>query len=241
MSGGGPSPPSWPEPGATANKTWLMFENMIIAAGEAEIPKKGVVVTSVEQALLRGAVYVGDAKSGTLLPVGSERVIDLSAAGAWVLHNGVGYLLPQTVGAVAHISSANKTGDWSSLGVETGNVTLGVFDLYIVQAKDYLYMIMPINATVSGMPAALAGSGGYTLAGGDSSRFRAALDPTGDVLLGAVWAKDGTPVNVGCWSVRPSRACAFLLYKWVNGTLSVSASVPGADGGANLSFTSFVH
>ena len=215
-----------------------MFESMVVAAGEAEIPKKGAVVTSVEQALLHGAVYFGDAKSGALLPAGSERQIDLSVVGAWVLHNGVGYLLPQTVGAVAHINNANKTGDWSSLGVETGNVTLGILDLYIVQAKEYLYMIMPVNATVLGMSAALADSGGYVLAGDGTSGFRAALDPTGDVLLGAVCAKDGAPsyVNVGCWSVRPSRACAFLLHKWVNGTLSVSASVPGADGGANLSF-----
>ena len=189
---GGPSPPEkWPEPDATANKTWLMFESVIVAAGEAEIPSKGAVVTSVEQTQLNGAVYVGDAKTGALLPAESERAIDLSAAGAWVLHNGVGYLLPQTVGAVAHISNANKTGDWSSLGVRTGSVTVGVFDLYIVQKKEYIYMILPVNATVSGMPAALAVSGGYSLVGGGSSGFRAALDPTGDVLLGAVWAEGG--------------------------------------------------
>jgi len=58
LSGGGPSPPEkWPEPDATANKTWLMFESVIVAAGEAEIPAKGTLVTSVEQTQLTGTQY----------------------------------------------------------------------------------------------------------------------------------------------------------------------------------------
>ena len=70
----------------------------------------------------------------------------------------------------------------------------------------------------------------YSLAGGNE--FRAALDPTSSVLLGAVWTEGGDiAVNAGCWSVQPSRACAFVLRKWHNGTLSASATVPGADGG----------
>eukprot|EP01047_Picozoa_sp_COSAG01_P030316 COSAG01_NODE_2110_length_8408_cov_19.542183_1_plen_903_part_10 len=221
-----------PHPDATANKTWLIFESMIVAVGDAEVPPVGQLVTSVEQALLQGAVYVGDTQKGQLLPAGSERALNLSEAGAWVLHNGIGYLLPQTKGASAHVSIKNKSGDWSSIGVESGSITLGVFDLFIVHAQEYAYMIIPVNATVSDMPAALATTNsGYALAGDRNTEFRAALNPIGDTLLAAVWADAGTAVNVGCWSIRTSRACALLLQKYQNGSLSASVSAPGTDGG----------
>jgi hypothetical protein len=227
----GTSPPH-PAADATANKTWLIFESMIVAVGDAEMPSVGQVVTSVEQALLQGAVYVGDTQKGQLLPAGSERALNLSEEGAWVLHNGIGYLLPQTKGASAHVSIKNKSGDWSSIGVESGSITLGVFDLFIVHAQEYAYMVIPVNATVSDMPAALATTNsGYALAGDRNTEFRAALNPIGDTLLAAVWADTGTAVNVGCWSIRTSRACALLLQKYQNGSLSASVSAPGTDGG----------
>jgi hypothetical protein len=232
---GGPPPPTPPhgdaEPDANANKTWLLFENAIVAVGEAEIPRAGGLVTSIEQTLLRGAVHVGDAHSGKELPpTGGELVIDLSSAGAWVLHGDVGYLLPQTPGAVAHVSNRNKTGAWSSLGVGSdAPVTEAVFDLFLVHEEEYLYVILPVNATASAMPAALATNAGYSLGSGGTG-IAAALNPTEDVLLAAVWAQSAV-VNLGCWSVQPSRTCAFCLQKWANGTLSASVSVPGADGG----------
>jgi len=176
-------------------------------------------------------VHVGDAHSGKELPpTGGELVIDLSSAGAWVLHGDVGYLLPQTPGAVAHVSNRNKTGAWSSLGVGSdAPVTEAVFDLFLVHEEEYLYMILPVNATASAMPAVLATNAGYSLGSGGTG-IAAALNPTEDVLLAAVWAQSAV-VNLGCWSVQPSRACAFCLQKWANGTLSASVSVPGADGG----------
>lgn len=190
-------------------------------------------MTSVEQMILQGAVHVGDARSGSVLPDGSLHHVDLSKEGAWVLHDGVGYLLPQTVGAVMHVSNINRTGTWSSIGVGSDTpVTRAIFDLYITHGNEYQYTILPTNNTVATMPAALSAGGGYILAGGADSGFRAGLDPSGNVLLGAVWADVGVAVNIGCWSVTASRASAFILRKLPsNSTLEASASVPGADGG----------
>jgi hypothetical protein len=229
----GPAPTPHTEPDANANKTWLLFANAIIAAGRAEVPKLGGLVTSVEQTVLQGTVYVGDAGSMSVLPDGSLHHVDLSKGGAWVMHDGVGYLLPQTAGAVMHVSNTNKTGTWSSIGVGSDTpVTTAVFDLYITHDDEYHYMIFPSNNTVATMPAVLSASGGYTTAGGGDSGFRAGLDPSGNVLLGAVWADAGAAVNIGCWSVTASRASVFILHKLPNNsTLEASASVPGADAG----------
>lgn len=229
----GPAPTPRTEPDANANKTWLLFADAIIASGVAEIPQFGGLVTSVEQMILQGPVHVGDARSGSLLPDGSLHHVDLSKEGAWVLHDGVGYLLPQTVGAVMHVSNINRTGTWSSIGVGSDTpVTRAIFDLYITHDDEYQYIILPTNNTVATMPTALSAGGGYTLAGGADSGFRAGLDPSGNILLGAVWDTKYGAVNIGCWSVTASRASAFILHKRPNNsTLEASASVPGADGG----------
>ena len=68
----------------------------LVASGEAEIPREGGLVTGVEQSRLRGPVLVGQSGSveapGSWGPMraGSARTVNLSIAGAWVLHNGVG-------------------------------------------------------------------------------------------------------------------------------------------------------
>lgn len=228
----GPSPTPDVEPDANANKTWLLFDRAIIATGRAELPKVGGLVTSVEQMVLRGPVHIGNAESASVLADASQHDVDLSKAGAWVLHDGVGYLLPQTAGAVMHVSNTNKTGTWSSIGVGSDTpVTRPVFDLYISHADEYRYTILPANNSVTTMPTSLSVGAGYTLAGGGDSGFCAALDPSGTILLGAVWADEGVAVNIGCWSVTSSRASAFVLHRLPNSTLQASASVPGADGG----------
>ena len=239
----GPSPapaPSRYSADATANKTWLLFEDAIVASGEAEIPREGGLVTGVEQSRLQGPVLVGQSGSteapGTWgpMPAGSARTVNLSKAGAWVLHNGVGYLMPPTPGATLHVSNNNKSGSWSLIGVGSDQpVTMAVFDMFIAHEKQYQYLVVP-NATVAEMPSALTSTGGYTLAGGGSSGFTAASNSAGDVLLAAVWSHKGAAVDTGCWSVEASRACVFALHKWQNGTISASASVPGADGNLTL-------
>ena len=95
------------------------------------------------------------------------------------------------------------------------------------------------------MPQALGSTAQHVLAGGGKTGFRAATNPAHDVLAAAVWAEGRCPVSLnatnatgaaplgGCvsWSVITSRACAFVLQHWSNGSLSASASVPGASGG----------
>jgi hypothetical protein len=107
---------------------------------------------------------------------------------------------------VAHVGATNKTGTWSSLGVESNTpITVELFDLYISHQVRYMYMIFPVDATARTLFAALADNGEYTLAGGSGSGFQATADPSEDVLLGAVW-EGGATVNAGCWSVQASLA-----------------------------------
>lgn len=109
---------SWPRRGCPSEKTWLLFESAIISFGEAELPQVGGLVTTVEQANVDGPVHVGTASNNAgPMAAGTSQDLDLSVQGAWVTHDGVGCLLPKTAGAVAHVSIANKTGEWSSIGV----------------------------------------------------------------------------------------------------------------------------
>ena len=221
---------------ASANKTWLLFqEDVIVAVGDALQPTKGGLVTSVEQAKLHGQVFIGGAgglEKGQLLQPGSYRQLDLGNSSWWVSHNGVGYLLPRTAGAVAHVGAVNKTGSWSLLGVGSDTaVTMEVFDLFIEHRSRYLYLTLPTGGTPADMPEALASNaGGHAL--GLGIGYHAATDPSGTVLLAAVWGGGETTLTLGNWSVRTSRACALALRRWPYASVTASASVPGSSGGA---------
>ena len=250
----GPPPP----PHAIANKSWLLFEDAILASGEVQRPQTGALVTTIEQSRLQGSVLIGQSLEPTevagnqgdelesavasTLPPNSTRALDLSQGGAWVLHHGTGYVLPQTPGVVAYVSNDYKTGSWRSVGVGSeALIALPLFDLYLVHEQQYRYWILPINATAASMPASLESSGGYVVTGGGASGFTLATNNDSlhaadkvSTVLGAVWTEGGTTATVGCLTINASRACAFVLRRWANGTLSASASVPGANGG-NLS------
>jgi hypothetical protein len=215
------------------NKTWLLFEEAVVASGDAVLPSTGGLVTTIEQSLLNGVVVVGQERgAGEPLAANSTRVLDLSVAGVWVVHAGVGYLLPQTPGASVHVSNTYKTGSWRDIGVDsTAQITMAVFDFYLMHGSQYSYTILPTNATASEMPGALTNTAGYSTSSGGTAGYRAATDSRGKILLGAVWAAAGTVVNVDQWRVRASRACAFTARRWANASLSASLSVPGADSG----------
>ena len=234
-----------PAPQASANKTWLMFDNVIIASGDADAPQSGGLVTAIEQSRLQGVVVVGQAgptfaAAGKRLPPGSSLTLNLSGSGAWVWHHNTGYILPQTPGATLHVSNANRSGTWSALGVGAAGVPdrvdLPVFDLHIEHRAAYRYMVLPATARLGDMSDLLANHSGYVVVGGGRSGFTAATrshrsPAEADVALGAVWSRAGVELRMGCWAVRASRECAFALQRWPNGTVRASASIPGVDGG----------
>ena len=88
-----------------------MFERMIVSAGDAERPAAWALVTSVELSLLTGTVTIGTTSMAGSKPLtlGSRyHQLDLSSSSYWVLHNNIGYLLPQTAGATAYVGALNN-------------------------------------------------------------------------------------------------------------------------------------
>eukprot|EP01052_Picozoa_sp_SAG31_P012344 SAG31_NODE_720_length_12587_cov_15.393114_8_plen_815_part_00 len=236
-----PSPSKWHHgPDARANKTWLLFRDAVVAMGDAEIPRIGELVTSVEQALLQGPVYYGiptvPAQKSVQVQPGTTKQFDLSEADVWIWHSGVGYLLPRTAGVVAHLSTTVRSGSWSLLGVGSDElITLAVFDLFLTHGNTYRYLTKPLAGDPSELARSLENMDGYMLGGNRTSGYHASTDSTGAVLLATVWSNSTeTLVKLRNWQVKSSRACAFVLHRWANGSMSASASVPGAHGGVLL-------
>lgn len=136
-----------PHDGTRARKSWFFFDEEYVCLGagiraEGRLP----VVTTVNQALLRGAVTAHYAGQTQQLAPGRRELSDLK----WVYHDRVGYILPTPT--TAQLSNQTERGRWSDItdqkNISTAVVEKDVFALWFdhgirPDSATYAYIVVP--------------------------------------------------------------------------------------------------
>jgi chondroitin AC lyase len=128
-------------PSIHAHKAWFFFDDEIVALGAGISSSDNVPVnTTLNQSLLKGEVI---ADNKVILP--GQHALKRTS---WVLHDGVGYVLPRK--AAVLLSSGSRTGSWSAINLleSRAPVTKDVFTLSVshgVHAANgsYQYIVVP--------------------------------------------------------------------------------------------------
>ena len=125
----------------TARKSWFFFDNEFIALGAGiSSDDEAPVGTTLNQCFLRGNVLTnaGEIKFGETTSFNAE----------WVLHDGIGYLFPETT--AVHIKAGSQSGNWHSINTMyvKEEITGNIFTLWIDHGDkpgdaNYQYIAMP--------------------------------------------------------------------------------------------------
>jgi chondroitin AC lyase len=130
-----------------AKKSWFFFDQEYVCLG-ADINSRPnlPVVTTVNQALLRGDVTVMERGEVKKLSAGNRGLTEVS----WVYHDKVGYIFPESV--AIEVANQVKEGRWSDItdqkNISTEIVRMEVFSLLINHGKSpdsasYQYIVVP--------------------------------------------------------------------------------------------------
>lgn len=130
-----------------AKKSWFFFDEEYVCLGTGINSRPGLpVVTTVNQALLRGDVTVMEKGETKKLSPGNRGLTEVS----WVYHDKVGYIFPES--AAVEVSNEVKEGRWSDItdqkNISTEVVRMEVFSLLIDHGKSpdsasYQYIVVP--------------------------------------------------------------------------------------------------
>lgn len=136
----------------SARKSWFFFENEYIALGAGINATNATydVFTSINQTCLRGDFSVNTAAGRRNL----RRGVISDSVSAWVLHNGIGYLLPQFTGSFV-VQGKTQTGSWQDLYLikSAERLRKDVFSIWFNHGQSfsngsYHYVVKPnTNAT----------------------------------------------------------------------------------------------
>lgn len=193
--------------GVKARKAWFFLDRRMVALG-AGISAAGdaPIRTTVNQCLLNGPItHAG----GTLAPGAA-----LPADARWILHDGVGYLLPAVAGTKASLKAGPASGNWKRINAyQSGTtVTENVFDLGLdhgiaPSAGRYAYTVLP-GADAAALARESAEPEADILSHTQDLMAVRLRDP--DVIAAAFFAPGSFEVSPGK-SVSASRACVLIL------------------------------
>jgi chondroitin AC lyase len=135
--------------GVSAKKAWFFFDDEVVCLGSGIIAHDSVTAydinTTVNQCLLNGEVSVSSQGVVSVLSRGER---EYSTTPDWVLHDGVGYIFPQS-GAVA-VSNKSQSGNWYTINETQANRTESkdIFTLWFNHGKNvadgsYAYIVVP--------------------------------------------------------------------------------------------------
>jgi chondroitin AC lyase len=128
-------------PSIHAYKAWFFFDDEFVALGAGISSSDNVPVnTTLNQTLLYGTVMADNKAIAS-----GQHVLN---AVSWVLHDGVGYVLPKKADVV--VSAGPHSGSWSTINAleSTAPVTKDVFALWINHGTrpanaSYQYIVVP--------------------------------------------------------------------------------------------------
>jgi chondroitin AC lyase len=187
--------------GLHARKAYFFLGDTIACLGAAvqtDAEATAPVTTTINQCLLAGEVWAGDAAAASKLARGEHR---LHPSG-WLWHDGVGYVLLGAAGATARL--AEQRGSWRKVedkpAISTAELHRDVLLLTIEhgarpQAGQYAYLMLPRGLAPAAMPSAAATPGVRVLA--NSAQLQAVAAASGDEVQ-AVFYEPGT-LDCGRW------------------------------------------
>jgi len=128
--------------GVTAKKSWFFFEKEVVCLGAGINCKEAEnLTTTLNQCWLKGAVSVDGNKA-------NGKAISNYESPSWIVHDGVGYYLPEPAKVVASITE--QKGDWYHINNSTPKkvVSGDVFKLWIDHGANpvnahYAYVVVP--------------------------------------------------------------------------------------------------
>jgi chondroitin AC lyase len=130
-----------------AKKSWFFFDEEYVCLGAGIHSRPNLpVVTTVNQALLRGDVTVKEKEEVKKLSSGNRGLTNVS----WVYHDKIGYIFPGS--AAVEVANEVKEGRWSDItdqkNISTEIVHREVFSLLINHGKSpdsasYQYIVVP--------------------------------------------------------------------------------------------------
>ena len=130
-----------------AKKSWFFFEDEYVCLGTDIKSRPNLpVVTTMNQALMRGDVTVMEKGSVRKLPRGKHELKDLKA----VYHDNIGYILPEP--GTLHVSNQAQQGRWSDItdqkNISEEIVTMDVFSAWFDHGSSpdsgsYEYIVVP--------------------------------------------------------------------------------------------------
>ena len=136
-----------PHDPVSAKKAWFFFDNEYVCLGAGIVNRFSLpVVTTINQCILRGDVWVNAANQQTVLKKGQTQLENVN----WVFHDGVGYVFP--VPAKVNISNQTQSGSWWDINKQSDTpketVSIDMFKLWIDHGKqpagtEYEYIVVP--------------------------------------------------------------------------------------------------
>ena len=189
-----------------ARKAYFFFDGVLLNLGASiEAPSGFRVTTTVDSRLLAGAVAVSrdGGKTFATQPPGNATLPLSGASDAprlLVSHSGMGFAELGAAGAVgaaapasAQLLNAPVTGNWSSVGAATGNVTNGMFTFSLDHGVDtaggaaYAYAVWPAVAAADFKAGAWrAALSRYTVTS-NSRAVTAVFDAVNSTLYAVAW------------------------------------------------------
>ncbi len=136
-----------PHDPVSAKKAWFFFDNEYVCLGAGIVNRFSLpVVTTINQCILRGDVWVNAANQQTVLKKGQTQLENVN----WVFHDGVGYVFPEPV--KVNISNQTQSGSWWDINKQSDTpketVSIDMFKLWIDHGKqpagtEYEYIVVP--------------------------------------------------------------------------------------------------
>ncbi len=130
-----------------AKKSWFFFDEEYVCLGtDINATTNLPVVTTLNQALMRSDVHIGQGGAPKLVSKGSQTLENVK----WVHHDNVGYLFPQPT--TVNLSNQTETGRWSDItdqkNISQEVIREAVFALWLNHGNkpsgaSYQYIVVP--------------------------------------------------------------------------------------------------
>lgn len=196
-----------------AKKAWFFFDDEVVCLGtDIKSTSATEVNTTLNQCLLSGDVTViKDDRSSEVLTKGLH---SYSNEAKWVLHNKVGYYLPD--GGRVRVSNQSQKGNWYSINANDGysktDTEMDVFKMWLTHGtkptkESYSYVIVPNVNTVEKVNS-------YNTDNIEIIHNTGAMQAVrhkGLGIIGIIFYAPGTFKYGNNISVRATQACAIML------------------------------